>query len=141
MPFLSSPFDFIPFTFESLGLLNTIFMKSLKTGQYKRAQPLQKQFIKNVFLVVGFFNIRTIVKPRGGKMTLRIMEAKSNGGSISALIIRSDIEEREEDSDRYKINIVLLKSRKGRKEQEYDLIPKFGLCHQDSEAVFEGAHF
>ena len=116
-------------------------MKSLKTGQYKRAQPLQKQFIKNVFLVVGFFNIRTIVKPRGGKMTLRIMEAKSNGGSISALIIRSDIEEREEDSDRYKINIVLLKSRKGRKEQEYDLIPKFGLCHQDSEAVFEGAHF
>ena len=80
MPFLSSPFDFIPFTFESLGLLNTIFMKSLKTGQYKRAQPLQKQFIKNVFLVVGFFNIRTIVKPRGGKMTLRIMEAKSNGG-------------------------------------------------------------
>lgn len=73
------------------------------------------------------------------------MEAKSNGGSVSALIIRSDIEEkiveREEDSDRYKINIVLLKSRKGRKEQEYNLIPKFGLCHQDSEAVFKGAHF
>lgn len=94
MPFLSSPFDFIPFTFESLGLLNTIFMKSLKTGQYKRAQPLQKQFIKTVFLVVGFFNIRAMVKPRGGKMILRIMEAKSNGGSISALIIRSDIEEK-----------------------------------------------
>ena len=55
------------------------------------------------------------------------MEAKSNGGSVSALIIRSDIEEkiveREEDSDRYKINIVSLKSRKGRKEQEYNLIP------------------
>lgn len=94
MPFLSSPFDFIPFTFESLGLLNTIFMKSLKTGQYKRAQPLQKQFIKTVFLVVGFFNIRTMVKPRGGKMIPRIMEAKSNGGSITALIIRSDIEEK-----------------------------------------------
>ena len=58
-------------TFESLGLLNTIFMKSLKTGQYKRAQPLQKQSIKNVFLVVGFFNIRTVVKPRRGKMTLK----------------------------------------------------------------------
>lgn len=93
MPFLSSPFDFIPFTFESLGLLNTIFMKNLKTGQYKRAQPLQKQFIKTVFLV-GFFSIRAMVKPREGKMILRIMEAKSNGGSISALIIRSDIEEK-----------------------------------------------
>ena len=76
MPFLSSPFDFIPFTFESLGLLNTIFMKSLKAGQYIRAQPLQKQFIKTVFLVVVFFfNIRTIVKPRGGKMV-----PKDHGG-------------------------------------------------------------
>lgn len=107
-------------------------MKSLKTGQYKRAQPLQKQFIKTVFLVVGF-NIRAMVKPRGGKMILRIMEAKVMG-VVYALIIRSDIEEKivvREDSDRYKINIVSLKSRKGRNEQEYNLIPKFGLCHQD----------
>lgn len=46
-----------------------------------------------------------------------------------------------EDSDRYKINIVSFKSRKGRNEQEYNLIPKSGLGHQDSEAVFEDAHF
>lgn len=58
-------------------LVKDPFMRSLKTGQYKRAPPLPEQIINTLFssgLSTSFFNLRTIMKLGGGKVIYRIME-------------------------------------------------------------------
>lgn len=104
-------------------------MKILKTGQYKRAQPLQEQFVKasfSNFFFLSFFHFFFVFKFKEYCQTRREKSDIQNHwgtnvmGSISALVIRSDIKEQipePEDIDRYKINLISHKSRKSRKKQ------------------------
>lgn len=98
-------------------------MKSLKTGQYKTTQSPQVQFVKasfSNFFFKNFLNLRNIVKPGGKKRDIQNHGGTNIMGSISSLVISSGIKEQipePEDIDRYKINLILYKSRKDQKKQ------------------------
>lgn len=66
-------------------------MKSLKTGQYKRAWPLQEHLVKT--LLFSFYlkkkkKLRNIVKPGGKKSSIQNYGGKNITVHVSSFIIK-----------------------------------------------------